>query len=87
MTVPKFFLISSRATEAEMAGILKVLSFTPVEMALVSRPQDVEKAKQITEHVSGLHRPIAIIADFVEPLTVVTDEGTLLSVGLDTVNV
>lgn len=82
MNLPKFFLVSSKATEAEMEAINKAISFTPVEMALVSRPQDVEKAKQITEHVTGLHRPIVIVADFSDPLTVISDDGSALSVSL-----
>lgn len=83
MTVPKFFLVSSKATETEMEGILKAISFTPAEMALVSRAQDVELAKQITESVTGLHRPIVIVADFKDPLTVISDDGTVKSVSLE----
>ena len=87
MTLPKFFLVSSTVTETQLDKVLEAMSFTPVEMALVANPADVELAKKLTDQVTGLHRPIVIVADFKDPLTVITDDGKVLSVALETANV
>jgi hypothetical protein len=83
MVLPKFFLVSSRCTEAQLEEAQKAFSLTPVDVALVARPHDVALAKNITEQVTGIHRPIAIVADFEAPLTVVMDDGSIVSVNLD----
>lgn len=80
MITPKFFLVSSKATDAQIEQLLKALAITPVDVALVSRPQDVEVAKKITDSVTGLHRPIVIVADFDAPLTVISDDGSVTPV-------
>lgn len=84
MVLPKFFLVSSRCTEAQIEEAQKAFALTPVDVAIIARPHDVELAKKVTEQVTGLHRPIAIVADFEAPLTVVMDDGSVVSVNLDT---
>lgn len=83
MILPKFFLVSSRCTEAQIEEAQKAFALTPVDVAVVARPHDVELAKKITEQVTGLHRPIAIVADFEAPFQVVMDDGSVVAVNLD----
>jgi hypothetical protein len=83
MVLPKFFLVSSRCTEAQMEEAQRAFALTPVDVALVARPHDVELAKNITERVTGIHRPIAIVADFPFPLQVVMDDGSVVTVSVD----
>lgn len=83
MVLPKFFLVSSRCTEAQIEEAQKAFALTPVDVAVLARPHDVELAKKITEQVTGLHRPIAIVADFEVPLQVVMDDGSVVAVNLD----
>jgi hypothetical protein len=86
MNVPKFFLVSSRCTEAQIEKAREAFDLTPVDVALVARPQDVELARKITEQVTGLHRPVAIVADFENPLTIIMEDGSVVAVSLDPIN-
>ena len=62
MVVPKFFLISANLTEEQTEALKKVNELTPVDVAILASPQYVQLGKLLTENVTGLHRPIAIIA-------------------------
>jgi hypothetical protein len=84
VVLPKFFLVSSRCTEAQIESAQKAFALTPVDVALVARAHDVELARKVTEQVTGIHRPIAIVADFENPLTIVMDDGSVVAVSLET---
>lgn len=83
MSIPKFFLVSSKLADEQLEKVREAIAFTPIDVALVSRPQDVDTAKKLTEHVTGLHRPIAIVADFKEPFSTISEDGNVTSVSLD----
>jgi hypothetical protein len=79
---PSIYLISKNLTEEQIQAIVDALSITPLDLVLVTSAQDVPLAKRFSETVTGLHRPIAILADFEKPLTAVTEDGTLEAVNV-----
>jgi hypothetical protein len=84
--IPKFYLISTKLTPEQIESAVKALSITPIDMALIARAQDVETARHFSEKVTGLHRPIAIVADFECLLSAVLEDGKLVSINMEPPN-
>lgn len=82
MPLPKVYLISRKLDEDQINKIREAISLTPVDVVIVAQPQDVPLAKNFSEMVTGLHRPIAILGDFEAPLSVLNEGGTV-----ETINV
>lgn len=74
---PTIYLISRSLTEDQSQAVADQLSLTPIDVCIVSSAADVNLAKRFSEMVTGLHRPIAIIADFEKPLTAINEDGSL----------
>jgi hypothetical protein len=73
---PLVYLISRQLTQDQTQKVIDALSLTPVDV-VIAAPQDVERARNFCEQVTGLHKPIAIVADFDHPLTAVERDGSL----------
>jgi hypothetical protein len=74
---PKIYLISSKASEEQVERIKSALSLTPVDVVVATAPQLGDFCRKFSEDVTGLNRPIAIVADFEAPLTAINDDGSL----------
>lgn len=73
---PLCYLISNSLPATDLLKVINLLSSTPVDV-IIAAPQDVSQARQITEQVTGLHRPIAIMANFDTPLQAVERDGAV----------
>ena len=78
--LPKIFLISRTLTEEQIEQIKQALFVTPVDVVVVGAPQDTPVAKHFSEAVTGLDRPIAIVADFESPLSAVLEDGKVVKI-------
>lgn len=73
---PLVYLIDRKLSPEDLLKVVNSLSATPVDV-IIAAPQDVDKARQITDQVTGLHRPIAVMADFSQPLQAVQRDGSV----------
>lgn len=77
MQIPTVYLVSKRATPEQIERIKEALSLTPVAAFVVADPRDALWATQFHDTVTPLKQPIAIVADFENPLTAVDENGSL----------
>lgn len=73
---PLVYLINRSISPEQIQQVVAALDATPVDV-IIAAPADVEKARSITPQVTGLHRPIAIMADFEHPLQAVQRDGSV----------
>lgn len=74
MNQPPVYLISRRADPDQ---IRQVLAITPLAAVIICDPRDADFAKQFFDTVSYLQQPIAVVADFSDPLTAIDENGRL----------
>jgi hypothetical protein len=74
---PKVYLISSKVSEEQIQKIQDALSLTPVDVVISTAPQLGDFCRKFSEAVTGLNRPIAIVADFEAPLTALNEDGSV----------
>lgn len=79
---PKIYLISRNLTQEQVSKIREALSITPLQTIIVADARDVDGARPFCEAVTGLSEPIAIFADFENPLTALSLDGTLCPIQL-----
>jgi hypothetical protein len=77
MNQPTVYLISRRLTTEQLQDAQNKLAITPLAAVVICDPRDADFAKQFCDTVSNLRQPIAIVADFEEPLTAVDENGSL----------
>lgn len=77
MNQPTVYLISKRA---DIDQVKQALLITPLSAVVIADIRDAAFAKQLCDTVSNLQGPIAIVADFEEPLTAIDENGTLCPV-------
>lgn len=77
MVQPKVYLISSKLSEEQILRIQNALSITPVDVVVATAPHLGDLARKFSEDVTGLNRPIAIVADFEVPLTALNEDGSV----------
>lgn len=77
MNQPSVYFISSSLSSEDIDKVRAALQLTPLAAVIICNPRDTDFARQITDHVSYLKQPIAIVADFAVPLTAVDEDGRL----------
>lgn len=80
---PSVYLISRKVTDEQARAIAEILSITPIDVAIIANPEDVSLARKFCEKVTGLHRPIAIVADFDSPFSAVQADGSVQPLSVD----
>lgn len=73
---PLVYLINRNISDENLQKVIAALEATPVDV-IIAAAADVEKARNITSQVTGLHKPIAIMADFEHPLQAVQRDGSV----------
>ncbi len=76
MSSPKLYLISRKLTTEQIDNIRAALSITPLAAVVTPDIRDSQIANEFGT-ATDLQRPIAILADFDEPLTAVNSDGSL----------
>lgn len=77
---PKVYLISRKLTAEQIEVVQRALSITPLAAIVTTDPRDKSLAESFCERATALQQPIAILADFTDPLTAVNDDGTLTTI-------
>lgn len=77
MVQPSVYFISRNLTPEQIQSIREMLLCTPLAAVIVCDPRDAEVAANFSDVTSFLPRPIAIVADFPDPLTAVNPDGSL----------
>lgn len=77
---PKIYLISRKLTAEQLERVQQALSITPLAAVVVTDTRDLALAKQFSENAGIIHDPIAILADFEEPLIALNEDGSLCRV-------
>lgn len=80
MNCPKLYLISRKLTAEQIEEIKRQLTITPLAAVVTPDIRDEKLAHEFCESASALASPIAILADFEEPLTAVNEDGSLCPV-------
>lgn len=83
--VPKFFFIGRKALASTPERVKEALRITPVEGVFAITDIDAKLAADVSETVMGLHRPLAIVADFPFDLGYLDEQGRLVPSELPTV--
>jgi hypothetical protein len=78
--IPKIYLISRSLTPEQLERVRRALSITPLAAVVVADARDLGFAKQFSENTGLIHDPIAILADFDEPLTALNEDGSICQV-------
>ena len=76
---PKLYLISRKLTAEQIEEIKRQLSLTPLAAVVTPDIRDSQIANEFGT-ATPLASPIAILADFEEPLTAVNEDGSLCPV-------
>lgn len=76
MQIPKVYLISRNLTAEQKSAAQAALALTPLAAIITPDIRDSQIAKEYCETVAPLDQPIAILADFEEPLTALNPDGT-----------
>jgi len=74
---PTVYLISKRLTDEQIEAVKAALVITPLSCVVICDPRDAAFAHNFSDTVSNLQRPIALVADFEQPLTAITETGSL----------
>lgn len=74
---PKIYLIKRNLSPEERDLVAAALRITPLDAIIPADLRDIDQAKEFSEAVANLQRPIAILADFETPLTAVNEDGSL----------
>lgn len=77
MKAPKYILISRKALTEQADAVKQSLEIIALQGALVACPEDAELAHKVTEGVLGFNGPFAIVADFEQPLAIISDDGSV----------
>ncbi len=82
MNIPNYYQVASNLTESEIETVLRILSFTPLDCALIQKREDAALAERLSplvlnvEAMSSLdgRTRFAIVGDYEDPLTAVYGE-------------
>lgn len=74
---PKIYLISRDLTDDQRLQVQQALSITPLSAVIITDPRDAKLAAEFCQWISSLQQPIAILADFDDPLTAIQEDGSL----------
>jgi hypothetical protein len=77
MNQPTVYLISKRLTPDQVEAVKATLLITPLSCVVICDPRDAALAHNFSDTVSNLKQPIALVADFDEPLTALDETGSL----------
>lgn len=80
MNVPTLYLISRKLSVEQIDDIRAALSITPLSAVVTPDIRDEKLAAEFGGEVTLLNHPIAILADFDEPLIAVNSDGSLCPV-------
>lgn len=80
MNQPPVYLISRNLTPEQIEAVKAALLITPLSAVVICDSRDAQLAHNFCDTVSNLQRPIAIVADFEEPLTAIDETGTLQTI-------
>jgi hypothetical protein len=73
---PKMYLVSR--VGAGMKEVQEMLALTPIAGAICASPEDAVAAEPLTEvKIGNGGPPLAIVAQFEHPLSVVNEDGTV----------
>lgn len=77
MNTPKVYLLSRTLTDEQKEQVQLALSITPLAAIIVTDPRDLPLALSICDKAQVLHHPVAVLAEFENPLTAIAEDGSL----------
>jgi hypothetical protein len=77
MNQPTVYLVSNKLTPEQIETVKAALLITPLSAVIICDIRDAAFAHNFCDTVSNLKQPIALVADFDEPLTALDETGSL----------